>query len=245
MSSHNKYGSRLSSPSSIAVLTARAREFKFALALKPGDKVCSAYTKTGLSNGVPNWGVEDVYYGSVAEWVFQNKKGDRKVKNFEIMMRNDMAKGRRGEYVLIGDTGEKDEDAGEKLARKFPNEIKAVFLHAVTSSSDRSSLRIPPDRTINGVPFYYFRTYVGAAKKAFQAGLLGGGGLLRVVDQARKDLSSKDLPKPNMSPKERAKLSTRWAELEEDIAELEPTQIIQTQAKVEQLFSMLDMMAGR
>jgi len=120
-----------------------------------------------------------------------------------------------------------------------------VFLHAVTSSTDRSTLRVPQDRIINGVPFYYFRTYVGAAKKAFQAGLLGGSGLLRVVDQARRDLSLKDFPSPNMSVQERSKLSTRWAELEADIADVEPKQVIQTQAKVEQLFSMLDVMARK
>ena len=54
----------------VAVLTARAKEFLFALALKPKDKLCSAFRKIGVANGYPGWGVslEHVYYGSVAEW---------------------------------------------------------------------------------------------------------------------------------------------------------------------------------
>lgn len=32
---------------SVAVLTARAREFKFALAIKPTDKLCEGYRRTG------------------------------------------------------------------------------------------------------------------------------------------------------------------------------------------------------
>ena len=48
----------------VSVLTARAREFKFALALKPTDKICSGFRKAGERNGVKNWGIGDVYYGS-------------------------------------------------------------------------------------------------------------------------------------------------------------------------------------
>jgi hypothetical protein len=43
-------------PENVAVLTARAKEFKFALALKPGDKICSAYNAVGKSNGFGEWG---------------------------------------------------------------------------------------------------------------------------------------------------------------------------------------------
>lgn len=44
-------------PENVAVLTARAREFKFALALKPTDKLCSAYRAIGERNGYGNWGI--------------------------------------------------------------------------------------------------------------------------------------------------------------------------------------------
>ena len=43
-------------PENVAVLTARAKEFKFALALKKGDKICNAYSSVGKSNGFKEWG---------------------------------------------------------------------------------------------------------------------------------------------------------------------------------------------
>lgn len=71
LSAHNRK-SKLDIPK-VAVLTARAKEFLFALALKPKDKLCSAFRKIGDANGYPGWGVslEHVYYGSVAEWLVQ------------------------------------------------------------------------------------------------------------------------------------------------------------------------------
>jgi len=173
------------------VLTARARELKFALALKPGDKICTAYKQTGMINGAPNWGIDEVYYGSVAEWIFQERKGDRKFKNFELLLRSDEMKGRKNDYVLIGDTGEKDEEAGERIAKAYPNRVKAVFLHAVSSDNRGGNFVLPPDRVYNGVPFYYFRTYVGAAKKALNKRLISASGAGRIVDQARSEFNAR------------------------------------------------------
>lgn len=47
---------------------------------------------------------------------------------------------------------------------------------------------MPDDRIVNDVPIYYFRTYVGAASKAFQAGYITNEGLLRVIEQAKIDI---------------------------------------------------------
>lgn len=55
-------------PPKLAVLTARAKEFKFALELKQTDKVCSAFRSVGENHGLQNWGIGQVYYGSVKEW---------------------------------------------------------------------------------------------------------------------------------------------------------------------------------
>ena len=204
-------------PAKIAVLTARAREFKFALALKQGDKICSQYETVGKRNGIPDWGVGDVYYGSVAEWIFQERKGDRKFRNFEILMQDDKLKGRSEDYVIIGDTGEKDEEAGERIAKIYPNRIKAIFLHAVSEKKNRSELKLPADRVCNGVPIYYFRTYVGAASKAVAAGLLSPPSIQRIIDQARRDLCRKELAELSSPPGDRMLISSRWQELEEDI----------------------------
>ena len=108
----------------VSVLTARAKEFKFALAIKPNDKISSGVRSTGIKNGIKNWGIGDVYYGSVAEWIFQNRKGTRKLDNFGIMMNNDLASGVRAEYIFVGDTGERDEEAADRIAEKFPDKLK-------------------------------------------------------------------------------------------------------------------------
>lgn len=92
----------------------------------------------------------------------------------------------------------------------YPKRIKAVFLHTVSASRDRTKLILPKDRVVNGVPILYFRTYVGAALKARNIGLIDSAGVGRVIKQARKELSEKE-------PRGLGEVSTRWAELEQDI----------------------------
>lgn len=78
-----------SSPEPVAVLTARAKEFKFALELNARDAVVKAFRACGEARGMTGWGVafDRVLYGSVHEWVFQDFKGWRKFLNFEILAR--------------------------------------------------------------------------------------------------------------------------------------------------------------
>lgn len=215
-------------PPKIAVLTARAKEFKFALALKPEDKLCSAYRFTGKKNGISNWGVGNVYYGSVVEWIFQNRKGLRKFKNFELLMGYDAKMNKVNNYILIGDTGEKDEDCGERIALRHPKAIKAIFLHTVSDKHDRTMVTVPKDRVLNGVPIYYFRTYVNAAMKAYQENLISSDAVKRVINAARLELNKSELLKPNKLsiPKSAKKtviqnylIQTRRRELEMDIRE--------------------------
>jgi len=131
-------------PAKMAVLTARAKEFKFALALKPTGKLCSAFRKRGEENGVEDWGIGDVYYGSVNEWIFQAQKGKRKFLNFEIMMQADQDSGLGvDQYVIVGDTGEKDEEAAERIIAKHPERVKAVFLHSVFDTKPPKSMQFP------------------------------------------------------------------------------------------------------
>ena len=72
---------------------------------------------------------------------------------------------------------------------------------------------VPKDRYVGNVPIYYFRTYVGAASKAFNAGLISVEGLQNVVDQSTIDFALKD--NKNMA------LPYVLNELESDIRELE------------------------
>lgn len=190
LSSFNRKSKSASVPR-VAVLTARAREFKFALALKPKSKIVQAFQKAGNKMGSKNeWGIGDVLYGSVVEWILQERKGIRKFDNFEILMkRDDLSNGNnRQKYVLVGDTGEKDEDAGIRIITKYPKRIKGIFLHTVKDTPNQSSIKLPNDRIYKGVPIMYFRTYVGAASKAVEAGLMDSKGLDRVIKQSRMDL---------------------------------------------------------
>ena len=80
------------SPPKVAVLTARAEEFKAALEIKDGSKLAQAFRKTGESseiNPTEDWGVGPVLYGSVSEWIIQYKKGLRKFNNFERLLEQD------------------------------------------------------------------------------------------------------------------------------------------------------------
>jgi hypothetical protein len=170
----------------MAVLTARAREFKFALALKPSGKKCSTFRKAGERSGLGDWGIGDVYYGSVKEWIISSQKGKRKYKNFQVLMKDDAKKGQLAstQYVIVGDTGERDEEAAERAIAKYPEKVRAVFLHSVSKYQNRDSHPIPADREINGVPIFYFRTYVAAAAKAHKAGILTSAAANRVAAAA-------------------------------------------------------------
>ena len=80
------------------------------------------YTYTGERNGHDDWGIEHVFYGSVKEWIFQHRKGIRKFRNFEKLLHNDY--NTNNKYIFVGDTGEKDEDAGERMIAKYASKIK-------------------------------------------------------------------------------------------------------------------------
>jgi len=76
-------------PPKVAILTARAEEFKIALELKDDSKLGQAFISTGERAGIVGWGLGPVLYGSVAEWIIQDRKGLRKFNNFERLMQQD------------------------------------------------------------------------------------------------------------------------------------------------------------
>jgi hypothetical protein len=78
-----------SCPPKVAVLTARAEEFKLALEIKEDSKLAVAMRTAGEGAGVSGWGVGPVLYGSVAEWIVQYRKGLRKFTNFERLLQQD------------------------------------------------------------------------------------------------------------------------------------------------------------
>lgn len=88
------------------------------------------------------------------------------------------------------------------MLREYPEVVKAVFLHVV---SDEPNPPIPPPKLINGRPILFFKTYVGAACMATQLGLMGGDGLLRVVEAAKEKLATVE------------RKSDKWTDLNIDI----------------------------
>jgi hypothetical protein len=185
----------------VAILTARAEEFKSFLELKESSKVAQALAKAGRKANVSDWGLGPVLYGSVAEWIAQDRKGLRKFSNFERLLSQDPS-GSVMRYVYVGDTGELDQEAGENMLLEYPEVVQAVFLHVV---SDRPYPRIPAPKLINGRPVVFFRTYVGAAVAAVQLGLMTEGGLRAVVDAACDGLAS--VPQS----------SDKWSDLRKDL----------------------------
>jgi len=203
------------SPPKVAVLTARAEEFKVALEIKDKSKLAQAFRATGESSinyPTKDWGIGPVLYGSVSEWIIQHKKGHRKFNNFERLIEQDPT-GQIMQYIYVGDTGELDQEAGETMLREYPEVVKAVFLHVVSSDSPSSfppsGLYIPPPKLIHGRPLVFFRTYVGAAAKATQLGFMEVDGLMRVVEEAEMTLKSQGVPTGN----------SKWIDLERDVDE--------------------------
>ena len=166
-------------PNKMAILTARAEEFKWALEIKQSSKLCVRFRQAGEKRNIDDWGVGEVLYGSVAEWVCQERKGWRKFENFKILHAGLDPKTR---YVFTGDNGksEKDFEAAQMIIDEFPKAMRAVFLHAV--SGDVAPAPLPSDTDYNGVPVLYFRTYATAAVKALEQGLFDARAARRVRD---------------------------------------------------------------
>ncbi len=190
-------------PPKVAILTARAEELKVALELKEDSKLAKAFRKTGEDSGVEHWGLGPVLYGSVAEWVIQDRKGLRKFNNFERLIGQDPT-GEIIEYIYVGDTGELDQEAGETMLREYPEVMKAVFLHVV---SEEPFPTIPPRKLINGRPVVFFRTYVGAAVSACKLGFISESAMMRVVAAAEQSLDTV------------SRTSDKWQDLYKDVTE--------------------------
>jgi len=186
-------------PANVAVLTARAVEFKQFLEIKQSDKLCVRFAEAGSRRGLRSpWGVGSVLYGSVQEWVDQERKGWRKADNFKLL-RAAAPPSRR--YVFVGDNGatERDLDAALRIAAENPGALRAVFLHAV--SAEERPAPLPADASLpDGVPVRYFRTYATAAVKARELGLMSGAAVGRVLDAIEADTALDFLNLPPGSP---------------------------------------------
>mmetsp|Transcript_7941 Transcript_7941/g.16648 ORF Transcript_7941/g.16648 Transcript_7941/m.16648 type:complete len:281 (-) Transcript_7941:535-1377(-) len=192
-------------PCKVAILTARAEEFKLALELKEDSSLAVAFRQAGQNLGISGWGLGPVLYGSVAEWIVQDRKGLRKFTNFERLLQQDPTGGRILRYIYVGDTGELDQEAGETMLREYPAVCQAVFLHCVQGVPG-GNCPVPPPKLIHGRPLVFFRTYVGAALAAVQWQLMTPQGLRRVMEAACDDLQDE--------PRDSDKWSDLWQDME-------------------------------
>ena len=172
-----------SDPEPVAVLTARAEEFAFALRLDDDDKVVKTFRECGTRRNV-RWGVapDRVLYGSAHEWVFQDFKGWRKFLNFQKLVERFP----QSSFVFVGDTGELDGQAGELMCYKYPELMACVLLHVVGSDD------VPGGYEVNGIPIRFFRTYVGAASICHDLALLERDAVDRVCERALMEASVYD-----------------------------------------------------
>lgn len=105
----------------MAVLTARAIELIAFLEITPDSPLCKRYAAAAEARGggqgrLAGWGVGEVLYGSVAEWIFQDRKGWRKFENFKVLS-SDAPQNRR--YVFIGDNGVSEKATTQKPHTTF------------------------------------------------------------------------------------------------------------------------------
>ena len=172
-----------SDPEPVAVLTARAEEFAFALRLDDNDKVVKTFRECGRRRNV-EWGVapDRVLYGSAHEWVFQDFKGWRKFLNFQILVERFP----QSSFVFVGDTGERDGEAGELMCYKYVEKMACVLLHVVGTSD------VPSSYEVNGIPIRFFRTYAGAASICYDLALLERDAVDRVCERALLEASVYD-----------------------------------------------------
>lgn len=75
-----------------------------------------------------------------------------------------------------------------RRASRFPQDLDAVFLHAVSATEQPAPL--PEDDEYDGVPIRYYRTYATAAAKANELGLLSATAAHRVIDGVVADMAT-------------------------------------------------------
>ncbi|CBJ27834.1 conserved unknown protein [Ectocarpus siliculosus] len=221
-------------PLSVAVLTARAREFLFALEIGDTHEITREFRQCGERNGIKKWGRGPVLYGSVKEWVCPSRKSERKARNFGFLLEDDEKGGRgrpsgaEGGYIFIGDTGEGDPRAGEIMSAEHPDRMRAVFLHVVSDGPQQGKVPVPMDRVVNAVPVVYFRTYVGAAVKAVELGLMDKKGLENVITAAKEAMTK--VPRQ----------SSKWEDINRDLMMAQTSETQLPSIGVKTLTSALD-----
>ncbi|SCM23373.1 conserved Plasmodium protein, unknown function [Plasmodium chabaudi chabaudi] len=191
-------------PLLISVLTARIPQ----VPITENSFLNVKFHEVAERRGIKNWGIDcdnKILYSTLKEWVWNETRGEKKFINFKQLHKHVIHQNSLVRYIWIGDTGDMDKQAGEMMIKTFPQRMKAVFLHHVKGKDDQTLL--PNDYFIKSVPVFFFRTYVGAATKAYAYNLIDKKGLTRVLVQAVLDLEKSRTPSN----------SSKWEDLIKDI----------------------------
>lgn len=73
--------------------------------------------------GVFNWGIDcdnKIFYSTLKEWVFNEARGKKKFVNFRKLHKIVVEENCNARYIWIGDTGDRDLEAGEMMINDFP-----------------------------------------------------------------------------------------------------------------------------
>ncbi|MEL4505759.1 phosphatase domain-containing protein [Luteococcus sp. H138] len=84
--------------------------------------------------------------------------------------------------TFMGDSGQGDVRVGEKLWELYPGAMDAVFIHDVVDTPDEERAEHAEHQV------WFHDTYVGAANKALELGLISRAGRDHVVDEAQRAL---------------------------------------------------------
>ncbi|MEL4356777.1 MULTISPECIES: phosphatase domain-containing protein [unclassified Luteococcus] len=111
--------------------------------------------------------------------------------------------------TFMGDSGQGDVKVGEKLWESYGGAMDAVFIHDVVATPDEKRAEYASRK------IWFHDTYVGAANKALELGLISAAGREHVVAEARRAIS--EIPWQDQAQQD------RMSELlERDIADAPP-----------------------
>lgn len=138
-----------------------------------------------------------VLSGDFAHLVGNGAIADKKFENFEEFLKLYP----EYSFVFIGDSGQGDAEFGERILDELSEAVRGVLIHDVDPKPDRDQ----------GV-LHYFDTYVGAAAKAKELGLISAVGLERVIARTVAELA-------NIEFSDDAQRQARQGELDNDVRE--------------------------
>ncbi|MGO4958312.1 phosphatase domain-containing protein [Luteococcus sp. Sow4_B9] len=127
-------------------------------------------------------GVADlsVMSGSLAHLLGHDAMASKKIENVQHYVQL------YPEYriVFVGDSGQGDVHVGERLWELFPHQVAGVFIHDVTGIDAQRRAAHAEHRIC------VFDTYVGAAARALQLGLLSTAGLRQVIEESLEEFDT-------------------------------------------------------